>query len=228
MVLVSKNQMYLILFFSNALMAYMWFRVLWILLTTFVLSPTSSSVATTRTICETKIHSHVIHALWISFMEIVQILFGWTSSKIHQVFLFAMVRFLVESYFSILVSCTCWQHLATITCWSVGEVIRFTCFTFDSFFTLQSHNNPKKKTSPLTIFKTIRYQVSCVLFPIGATCELLLVLHIAMTTSRIEYYVLSCLWPMGFLPLMRRLLKQRANHTVLVSKGNEKNKNVFV
>ena len=70
--------------------------------------------------------------------------------------------------------------------------------------------------------------MSCVLFPIGATCELLLVLHIAMTTSRIEYSVLSCLWPMGFLPLMRRLLKQRANHTVLVSKGNEKKIKMFL
>jgi hypothetical protein len=215
--MISVSIQKFLLSLSNALVAFTWFRVLFVIVRNIFLSD-----AVKTTTCEILIRPRVITALWISCLELLQILLGLTSSKFNQVLLFSSVRLFVEMYISNLIPCNCWQHMCTITCWSVGEVVRFSCFSLDSLFT----GFKKQKEVTPRIFKTIRYEVSGILFPIGAVMELVMVIRSAMDTSRLELYVAALLWPIGFIPLMRRLLKQRANHRLLNSEQNKKN--VFV
>ena len=200
----------LLLSVSNSVVAIQWFRVLFIFLSLI------STHADRPTTCDTILRPCVTIALWISCMELVHILLGLTSSKLSQVLLFASVRLFVEMYVSKLLPCQSWAHVCTIVCWSVGEAVRFSCFSLDSLYSI------RKKDS--RIFKTLRYEVGRFLFPLGALCELVMVIQSAMVTSRFELYLAAALWPIGFIPLMRRLMKQRANH-LLIQGGK---KNVFV
>jgi hypothetical protein len=201
----------LLLTLSNFIVAYLWSRVLVVSIIWRRFSGPSYQLSSHH--CETVVRPRVNTALWVSCIELVQALGGLTSSNPNQVFLFASVRLFVELYLSNLVECNAWQHEMTIACWSVGEVIRFSCFAMDSILSFNKN---------IRVFKTIRYEVSRLLFPLGALSELLLVIHCAMKTKRLELYVAAALWPLGFLPLMRRLLKQRSNHVLM------KEKNVFV
>ena len=81
---------------SNALVAFTWFRVLFVIVWNLFLSDADELAK--KTSCEILIRPRVITALWISCLELLQILLGLTSSKFNQVFLFSSVRLFVEMY----------------------------------------------------------------------------------------------------------------------------------
>jgi hypothetical protein len=138
----------------------------------------------------------VVQALSISFLEVFNSLVGVTRSKPLQVLLFAVVRFGVQVIVAPLLPCTAWQHLLTVFCWSLGDTIRFACFVLDNLV-------PKGH-----IAKAVRYTVGPMVFPFGATGEMLMVLAVARN-DRPLFYLAALLWPAGFYPLFVQLLAQR-------------------
>ena len=84
-------------------------------------------------------------------------------------------------------------------------MIRFGCFALDAACIVLGYGS-------VPWMKSIRYSVGPVLFPLGAGGEMAMVLSIAMETGRWYVYVAASLWPLGFYPLMKTLLKQRRRH----------------
>jgi Protein tyrosine phosphatase-like protein, PTPLA len=179
---------------SNATMMAMWARVLIVYTTTGwnALSEDNSAV------CNERLRPLLLQALAVSYLELVTSLIGLTRSNPLQVVLFATVRAGVEVLVTPLIGCSTWQHLFTALCWSLGDAIRFGCFAVDCI-------------SPQRVVKSIRYTVGPFLFPLGAGGEMLMVLQ-AATDGRPSLYLAAALWPAGFYPLMKQLLKQRRKH----------------
>ncbi len=91
--------------------------------------------------------------------------------------------------------------------WSLDGIIRFGCFALDAFLILLGYGH-----GSVPFIKTVRYSVGPILFPLGAGGEMLMVLTIAVKTGRWSIYFAASLWPLGFYPLMKTLLKQRKRH----------------
>jgi hypothetical protein len=140
-------------------------------------------------------------------MELFNSITGMTRSKPAQVFLFAIIRYGVELLVgsSINTCPTAWSHVVTVTCWSLGDSIRFGCFFLDSV----ASNGSRWA-------KYVRYTVGPILFPLGTLGEMLMVLTLAMDTYKMNklyamamYIAALILWPMGFYSLFTQLLQQR-------------------
>jgi len=152
----------------------------------------------TSPVCETKLGPDLRLALIVSFLEFFNAMSGITRSKPQQVLLFALVRASVEMLVApLLPSCSDWQHLLTVFVWSLGDTIRFGCFLLDAL------------VPGARLAKTIRYTVGPILFPIGATGEALMVAALAQYRNWPLLYGAAALWPVGFFPLMKQLLRQR-------------------
>ena len=147
-------------------------------------------------VCQDTLTPAVLLALYLSFLELFSAVIGATRSKPHQVLLFALVRFGVQVLAAPLLPCQAWQHLLTLLCWGLGDTVRFSCFAVDVLF-------PKGY-----IAKAIRYTVGPIIFPFGATGEMLMVVAVAQD-GRPMAYLAALLWPVGFYPLFTQLLKQR-------------------
>jgi hypothetical protein len=150
------------------------------------------------TSCDVILTPIVHQALLCSFLEVINSLLGVTSSNTVQVLLFAVVRWGVESFVASRLPCGAWQHLLTVFCWSLGEVTRFGCFLVDGIL---AGDNARWA-------KSIRYTVGPLLFPVGALGEMLMVIRVAHDGGPVVY-VAAALWPLGFYPLMKQLLRQR-------------------
>jgi hypothetical protein len=122
-----------------------------------------------------------------------------TKSSPVQVLLFCMVRASVELLVAplMLPICNNWQHVATLVCWSLGDTIRFWCFTLDVLV-------PGGRVA-----KATRYTVGPVMFPLGAMCEMIMVVSLAYQKDWKILYLVAALWPVGFYPLMKSLLRNR-------------------
>jgi hypothetical protein len=150
-------------------------------------------------LCNERLSPAVLWALGISLVELITSAFGVTRSRPMQVLLFASVRSGTELLVTPLITCRAWQHLFTVLCWSTGEVVRFGCFAFDGI-------NPRARFA-----KSIRYSLGPILFPLGAAGEMLMVIR-AASYGRPWLYLAASLWPLGFYPLMKQLLKQCRKH----------------
>jgi hypothetical protein len=187
---------------TNAIMMVSWIRVLRVT-TAFCLQPVLLGGVEEETQignCDTW-REAVRFALLASFLELLNSLIGVTRSKPAQVLLFSVIRFGVEMVIApVLASCFAWQHVMTVTCWSVDSV-RFFCFLWDNLF--PTHDWAK----------AVRYTVGPVVFPFGATGEMLMVIAAGSrqqtTEKALLYYGAACLWPAGFFPLFKQLLRQR-------------------
>ena len=193
---------------TNATMLLVWVRVLLSIIFFYQQTQTPS---TDSTFCDFTLTPRVRTAVLVSFLELINATIGLTRSKPIQILLFSSVRAIVELIIAPdLPSCNAWQRVLTVLCWSVGDTIRFSCFLVDVVLPEQSTEGLPSTIQKLV--KRIRYTVSPVLFPIGATGEMLMALLLARTNngwySKLWYF-LSALWPVGFYPLMKRLLKQR-------------------
>lgn len=149
--------------------------------------------------CEVRLRPALYLALAISTVELFTCMVGLTRSHPMQVLLFATVRAGVELLVTPLINCNSWQHLFTAFCWSLGDAVRFGCFTLDGLF------------PGGTMAKSIRYTVGPVVFPLGTFGEMLMVIRAAME-GRPTLFVAAALWPAGFYPLMKQLLNQRRKH----------------
>ena len=220
---------------SNGIMAFAWSRVVWILLWHYYYdhyvewSSTSRqdhAAATTSTWgCSTAVIPAVRIALTISFLELVNAVTGITRSPPAPVLLFAVVRFGVEWIVAPqLESCDALLHLLTVTCWSIGDAIRFSCFGIDSGCQLLPQRRRRLVAAPgsssvstsssriQNAVKAVRYTVGPILFPIGAAGEMLMVLAAAQRkqgNAKLWTWAAASLWPVGFYPLFTQLLKQR-------------------
>jgi hypothetical protein len=116
-------------------------------------------------------------AVLIGFLEFFNAMTQMTKSSPVQVLLFCMVRASVELLVAplMLPICNNWQHVATLVCWSLGDTIRFWCFTLD------------------------------VLVPGG----MIMVVSLAYQKDWKILYLVAALWPVGFYPLMKSLLRNR-------------------
>jgi hypothetical protein len=134
----------------------------------------------------------------VGFLELFNAMMGNTRSNPRQVLLFCIIRAGVEHLVApVLASCSQWQHLLTVFMWSLGDTIRFGCFLLDALV-------PGGRFA-----KAIRYSVGPVLFPLGALGEMLMVINLAQHSGFRLLYLVAMLWPLGFYPLMKQLLKQR-------------------
>jgi hypothetical protein len=115
----------------------------------------------------------------------------------------------VEKLIAPLIECNSWQHLMTVTSWSLGDTIRFGSFAINTY-------NPQ-----ITIMKSIRFTVGPILFPIGAGGEFLMVV-LAATGRRPKLFIAAALWPIFFYPMMKQLLKQRRKHFQQQGKDRKK------
>lgn len=137
-------------------------------------------------------------ALAVSCLEWLSALLQFTRSKPLQVWLFASVRMGVE----LLVAPHCSEqwHVFTVSCWAVGDTVRFSCFFLDALFESR-------------LPKAIRYTVGPILFPLGFLGECAMVANVASrqesATARGWIYFAASLWPLGFYPLYSQLLRQR-------------------
>jgi Protein tyrosine phosphatase-like protein, PTPLA len=149
-------------------------------------------------VCLLKLTPDVRMATLGGFLELFNAMLGSTRSNPRQVLLFCVVRAGVEYLVAPhLPSCSQWQHLMTVFLWSLGDTIRFGCFFLDSM--VPGGN----------FAKSVRYTVGPVLFPLGALGEMLMVIALAQHTGNKLLYAAAMLWPVGFYPLMKQLLKQR-------------------
>lgn len=196
---------------SNAVMMLGWLHV-------FIILVVHGDVIlhdTTTTECADKLSRPLRIALMISFLEVANALLGVTRSQPQQVALFAIIRAGVEGMVApMLISCHHPSHLITVFCWSCGDSVRFFCFLSDLLV---------GGTWP----KAIRYTVGPILFPIGTLGEMWMVLAAANrqpndTVRYAMYVAASILWPAGFYPLFKQLLKQRRK---FFAQGKETNKN---
>jgi len=149
--------------------------------------------------CESQLRPALFMALAVSMIELLTCVLGLTRSHPVQVLLFASVRAGVEILVVPLIGCGSWQHLFTSFCWSLGDAIRFGCFTMDGLL------------PGGTLAKSIRYSVGPIMFPLGTVGEMAMVIRAAMN-GRPILYVAAALWPAGFFPLMKQLLRQRRKH----------------
>jgi hypothetical protein len=134
----------------------------------------------------------------IGFLELFNAMMGNTRSNPRQVLLFCIIRAGVEHLVApMLASCSQWQHLLTVFMWSLGDTIRFGCFLLDVLV-------PGARFA-----KTVRYNTGPLLFPLGALGEMLMVINLARHSGVRTLYLVAVLWPLGFYPLMKQLLKQR-------------------
>lgn len=181
---------------TNAVMMAMWARVLFVIISIGI-----KTLASDDKQCEDTLTPVLLHALAASYLELFNSFIGLTRSNPIHVLLFSTVRAGVELLVAPLLPCGCWQHLLTVICWSLGDVVRFGCFALDSLA-------PDQMGS---IVKSVRYTVGPILFPFGAGGEMLMVIR-AASEGRPDMYVAAALWPAGFYPLMKQLLKQRRKH----------------
>jgi hypothetical protein len=179
---------------TNATMMLAWARTLRVIFRNF-----HGIVNNDSDICLGILADYTKLALVISFFEVTNAGMGFTRSKAHQVLLFAVIRAGVELLVAPLLPCGGWQHMLTVTCWSLGDTIRFSCFVLD-------HLVPGG-----TLAKSVRYTVGPMIFPFGAAGEMLMVVA-AAADGRPLMYLAAALWPAGFYPLMKQLLKQRKKH----------------
>jgi uncharacterized protein YhhL (DUF1145 family) len=148
-------------------------------------------------VCEIKLVPAVQSSLRFSFLELLNSVVRATRSNPLQVLLFSVVRWGVERFVAPrMSSCNDWQHMLTIFAWSLGDTVRFGCFMLDLLL------------PQMGLAKAIRYTVGPIAFPIGALGEMLMVFA-AASNGRPWMYPLAFLWPLGFYPLMKQLLKQR-------------------
>jgi hypothetical protein len=153
-------------------------------------------------VCQRQLIPATRIALYISFVELFNVLAGFTRSKAPQVLLFGMVRLGVETLLTPILGCADRLHLFTVLCWSVGDTVRFSCFFFDNLL-----------SSAAAWPKTIRYSVGPFLFPLGAIGEMLMVMAVArlQKNGAVRWAIVGAagLWPAGFITLYRQLLRQR-------------------
>lgn len=187
----------LILLIGNSAIFIMWFRVFSIFYTNGMLNMDEST-------CNDSLRPCVIQALIISGIELLNASLGLTRSKPHQVLLFASVRTGVELIAAPQLPCNAMTHLFTTLCWSLDSV-RFACFGLDAFFNVIG-------VGSVPLVKSIRYTVGPLIFPLGAGGEMAMVFSIAMKSGRYSIYFAASLWPLGFYPLMKSLLKARRKH----------------
>jgi hypothetical protein len=181
----------------NSITCLIWLRVL-SLYYTFGFQDWSST-SFHDDLCEGTLRPALFAALAVSMMELATSLLGLTRSKPLQVLLFASVRSGTELIVTPMIGCSSWQHIFTTFCWSLGEVVRFGCFAVDGMF-------PDGRVA-----KSIRYTVGPILFPLGAAGEMLMVVR-AASQGRPLLYLAAMLWPAGFYPLMKQLLRQRRKY----------------
>ena len=194
--------------------------------------------------CELQIRPAVYTALMTSFIEVVNSLLGFTKSPLPAVLLFSCTRFGVEQFIGPKIPCTCWQHLLTVACWSLGDTVRFSSLAIVTLAASTTTNttsntttgenttgsssssstkNSSSSTPSLTerisyVAKSIRFTVGPVLFPIGASGEMFMVILAGTSTTtgnsnnKLWYYGAAALWPVFFYPMMVQLLKQRRRH----------------
>jgi len=170
--------------------------------------------------CLENLRPNVIRALMFSTVELFNSLVGFTRSKPSQVLLFSSVRMGVEYFTAPSIPCTAWQHLLTCLCWALGDVVRFGCFAVDILYTIFGQRPPH-------MIKSLRYTVGPILFPLGALGEMLIVVRSAQDRRPI-LFVAASLWPVGFYPLMKQLLRQRRRHFETLSKDKKKPKVKFM
>jgi Protein tyrosine phosphatase-like protein, PTPLA len=182
---------------SNATMMIAWTTVL----ITLVAANWDDILDEQQTVCDNQLGRNVRWALLVSFLELVNAVLGITKSKPQQVLLFSMIRLLVETIVAPNMSCSSWQHIATVVFWSVGDSIRFACFFVDN---LVGGNDTAK---------LIRYTVGPIVFPLGAFCEMLMIISVGYRTqnmtNRLLIFLAASLWPPGFYYLFTQLLRQR-------------------
>ncbi|KAI2496221.1 hypothetical protein MHU86_18272 [Fragilaria crotonensis] len=189
----------LILVASNSITCLIWLRVLFIYYTFAFQDWSSTSTAFQDDFCDGTLRPALFAALAVSMTELATSLLGLTRSKPLQVLLFASVRTGTELLVTPMIGCTSWQHLFTALCWSLGEVVRFGCFAVDGML-------PDGRVA-----KSIRYTVGPILFPLGAAGEMFMVIR-AASQGRPLLYLAAMLWPAGFYPLMKQLLRQRKKY----------------
>lgn len=181
---------------SNLITATAWGRVVWIILMAGVgevLQPES-------TVCTERLTPAVRTALIISFVEIVNSVLGLTRSPLAAVLLFSCTRAGVEYLVAPLIPCGSWQHILTVSMWGLGDFVRFGCFAVDTAI------------PGIRLVKSIRFTVGPILFPIGASGEMFMVILAGYLNQRPILYAAAALWPVFFYPMMQQLLKQRRKH----------------
>lgn len=191
----ADTQKRIVLVSSNVAIMLMWAKVFLV----FVREGHDTLANPESDVCEESLRRTVLRALGVSVIEMVTALIGLTRSNPLQVLLFTCVRTGTELLVTPMISCGAWQHLWTVLCWSIDS-IRFACFALDGLFP-DSGN----------LFKSIRYTVGPLIFPLGAGGEMLMVIR-AASDGRPWLYLAAALWPAGFYPLMKQLLKQRRRH----------------
>ncbi|GKY93147.1 hypothetical protein MPSEU_000282700 [Mayamaea pseudoterrestris] len=124
---------------------------------------------------------------------------GFTRSSPLAVLVFCVVRATVELIVAPMLtpSCNSDAHLWTAVCWSLGDAIRFFCFFVDAI------------VPGGTVFKRVRYAVGPLVFPLGATGEMIMVAKLAHQRKWYGLYLVAALWPVGFYPLYKSLLANR-------------------
>lgn len=187
----------LTLLIGNTAVFIMWFRV-------FSVFVSNSFLDMDENVCNAVLRPRIIQALIVSGIELLNAILGLTRSKPHQVLLFASVRTGVEMLAAPQLPCNAMPHLITTLCWSLDS-IRFACFGLDALFNVLGFG-------AVHIVKSVRYTVGPLIFPLGATGEMIMVLSIAMKTGRYSIYFAASLWPLGFYPLMKSLLFARKKH----------------
>ena len=138
-------------------------------------------------------------ALGIGFIEVFNCIAGFTRSPLPAVLLFSCTRAGVEYMVAPLIPCGSWQHLLCVTMWSIGDLVRFGCFTIDTAI------------PGIRMVKSVRFTVGPILFPFGAFAEMMMV-FLAASNGQPMMYLAGALWPFFFYPMMQQLLKQRRKH----------------
>jgi hypothetical protein len=187
------------LLMTNATMMIAWARTLRVIYRNSDTLLASSVDGTASDACQGILTDYTKLALVISFFEVTNAGMGFTRSKAHFTLLFAVIRIGVELLVAPLIPCNSWQHLLTVFCWSLGDTFRFGCFVLDQL------------VPGGTLAKSVRYSIGPMLFPFGAAGEMFMVVA-AAADGRPLLYLAALLWPVGFYPLWKQLLRQRRKH----------------
>jgi len=197
---------------GNSFIALGWIRVLWTLISCWI-DNNNNNNNNNNNIKNVEdymplIYARLVQALGLSCLELVHCLLGFTKSNPVFVAFFLTIRGGVE-YILGSSDNYHWTHLYTITCWCLGESIRFASFALAEIF------EPNK-------FKWIRYTAGPIMFTLGAFGEMIMVAHTAQTHNNNPWiWFASSLWPLGFYPLMKQLLRQRRKFIKSINNKDE-------
>jgi len=150
-----------------------------------------------------QLHQQTMFCIILSFLEPLNAALGYTRSKVSSTMLFVIGRSFIALYISQQFpdNTHSIQYLVTITCWALGELVRFS-----SFFVISVSKDLQ------TPALSIRYNVGPLMFTAGFLGEFVMLAVACLSSWSLVspfLYLITIAWPFAWYSLFASLMRQR-------------------